>query len=71
MNKMGKRKIEVVVWKGTFEEAEERDNLYWASRSEVERLVALMDIRNVFYGNEPEKIEKVVYKRRLYETEKA
>jgi len=54
------------VRKVTFDEAEEIDNNFYASLSEVERLEILMDLRSTL---DPGiyKIEKVVFKRNLYE----
>jgi hypothetical protein len=54
------------VSKVTFDEAEEIDNNFYASLSKVERLEILMDLRSTL---DPGiyKIEKVVFKRNLYE----
>jgi hypothetical protein len=56
------------VRKVTFAEAEEIDNDFYASLSPVKRLEILMDLRSSL---DPGiyKIEKVVFKRHLYEKE--
>jgi hypothetical protein len=63
-----KRKIEPVVKKYSFAEAEEADDLYWAKQSDIHRLRTLMDLREMVFGNlENKSIEKVVYKRSIYD----
>lgn len=63
-----KRKIALVAKKFSFKEADEADNLYWAGKSAEYRLRALMDLREMIYGNEKYKsIKKVVYKRSIHE----
>ncbi|MDQ3683158.1 MAG: hypothetical protein M3352_08820 [Bacteroidota bacterium] len=56
------------VRKVTFAEAEEIDNNFYASLSEVERLEILMDLRSMLDPG-VDKIEKVVFKKHLYEEE--
>jgi len=69
---MKNRKIECVVKKMSFAEAEAADNLYWSKQSEVYCLKALMDLREMVFGNiKNQSIEKVVYKRSLYEKAEA
>jgi hypothetical protein len=52
----------------SFAEAEQADNDYYASLSEIERLEILIDLRATFFGTGmPSSIEKVVYKRNIYE----
>ena len=63
-----KRKIALVVKKISFAEAEEADNLYWSKKSEIYRLQALMDLREMVFGNiKDQSIKKVVYKRSIHE----
>ena len=67
-----KRNIAMVVRKISFAEAEEADNLYWSNASEEERLRSVIELRNLFFGRKKikgNKINKVVYKRSLYEEE--
>lgn len=63
-----KRKIAMVVRKSSFEEIEERDNQYYASLSETERLEVLMDLRSAI---DPGiyRIAKIVSKKPLHEKE--
>jgi hypothetical protein len=62
------RKITLVVKKLSFKEAEEADDRYWAEKSAEYRLRALMDLREMAFGNSKDKsIKKVVYKRSLHE----
>lgn len=63
------RKIEKVVSKLTFAEAEEADDLYWANATEEERLRELIVLRSMFFGDADGKIAKVVSKRNRYEEE--
>jgi hypothetical protein len=59
-----KRKIVSVVKKLSFKEAEEADDKYWSEKSPEYRLEALMDLREMTYGNiEDSSIKKVVQKR--------
>ena len=65
-----KRKIEKVVRKVSFAEAEEANDLYWAGTSVKERLNTLIELRKIFSGDLGEKefrIAKVVYKYNLHE----
>jgi hypothetical protein len=62
------RNIALVAKKFSFKEAEEADDLYWSERSAEYRLLALMDLRAMIYGNEKSKsIKKVVHKRSIHE----
>lgn len=65
---MKKDRSNWTVRKVSFAEAEELDNQYYASLSEVERLEILMELRSMI---DPgiEKIQKVVYKKHLHEEE--
>jgi hypothetical protein len=59
------RKIAMVATKINRKEAEEKDDLYWSNTSEEYRLRALIDLREMVYGNiGNQSIEKVVYKKR-------
>jgi hypothetical protein len=70
MNK--KRKIEPVVKKYSFAEAEEADDKYWSEKSPEYRLRTVMDLREMIFGNsEIQSIEKVVYKRSIHEKAEA
>jgi hypothetical protein len=61
------RKIQPVVRKVTFAEAEEADDHYWANATEEERFNELAGLRMmVFGGEEIGRIEKVVSKRSLH-----
>ena len=64
-----KRKIAMVVRKGSFAELEELDDRYWAEKTEEERLKMLIDLRKTFWGGDirQAKIQKVVSKYNLYE----
>ena len=46
-----KRKILAVVKKFNYKEAEEADDEYWANTTPEYRLKALMDLREMTYGN--------------------
>ena len=46
------RKIALVAKKFSFKEAEEADDQYWSEKSAEYRLLALMDLRELIYGNE-------------------
>ncbi|KAA5533412.1 hypothetical protein F0919_12790 [Taibaiella lutea] len=59
--------MEKIVWKGSFAEAEEKDDIYWANQSMQQRLEALIDLRDVFFSDANPSIEKVVFKRKLDE----
>ena len=62
------RKIQPVVRKVTFTEAEEADHAYWAKATAVERFNELVNLRVMVFGDDTiERIEKVVRKRYLYE----
>jgi len=65
------RKIQAVVTKTSFKEAEEADDIFWAKTSEEERLSELISLRMMVFGDENEnpRIQKVVTKRSLYEEE--
>lgn len=45
------RKIETVVRKLSFAEAEENDNLYWANKTAEERLNELISLRVMVFGD--------------------
>jgi hypothetical protein len=66
-----KRKIEPVVRKVSFEEAEELDDLFWMNATVDERLNELINLRIMVFGNSDynTQIEKVVIKRSVYEEE--
>jgi len=62
------RKIALVAKKFSFKEAEEADDKYWSEKSGEYRLRALMDLREMVFGNiKDQSIKKVVYKRSWYE----
>ena len=64
------KKIAVVAKRLSFKEAEEADDKYWSEQSAEYRLRALMDLREMAFGNGKEQsIRKVVYKRNLHEVE--
>ncbi len=56
--------MEKVVWKGTFAEAEERDNEYWAEQTEEYRLKTLLEIREMLYPDASPRIEMIAFKKR-------
>ena len=64
-----KRKIERVVTKVSFAEAEEADDKYWANATIDERLNELLSLRQMVFGNDNDnlKMQKVVHKRSIYE----
>lgn len=67
---MKKRKMQMIVKKVSFAEAEAADDLYWANTSDEERLNTLIELRRIFFGNDTVsdyKIAKVITKRSLYE----
>jgi hypothetical protein len=64
-----KRKIAMVVRKGSFAEVEELDDKYWSEKNYEERLEALLIMRDTFFCDEEKNIKKVVRKCRLYEEE--
>lgn len=65
---MSRRKMAMVVSKFSFKEAEDADDKYWSEMTAEYRLRALMDLREMIYGNERYKsIKKVVYKRSIHE----
>ena len=67
-----KRNIQAVVRQVSFAEAEEVDNLYWSNASYEERLRHAFMLRSIQFGNElkrTDRIEKVVFKRNLYDEE--
>jgi hypothetical protein len=59
--------MEKTIWKGTFEEAEEKDDRYWADQSEEVRLATLIEIRDILLDSQESRIEKVAFKKRLGE----
>lgn len=62
------RKIALIAKKYSFKEAEEADDKYWSEKSVEYRLRALMELREMAFGNIDEySIEKVVYKRNIHE----
>ena len=62
------RKIALVAKKLSVKEAEEADDKYWAEKSAEYRLRALMDLREMVFGNiKDQSIKKIVYKRSLHE----
>lgn len=64
------RKMEMVVTKTSFAEAEEADNLYWSNTTTAQRLNSLFDLRMMVFGEKNgsvQKMVKVVTKRSLYE----
>lgn len=63
---MRERKIALVVKKGSFEDVENADNIYWANTNEVQRFRALIDHRKTFFKAN-ERIQKIVFKKSLYE----
>jgi hypothetical protein len=66
------RKILPVVRKfSSFKEAEDADDTYWASVTEEQRLNALIDLREMFSddSDDENRIQKVVFKRSIYEEE--
>jgi hypothetical protein len=65
-----KRKIALVVNKGTFAELESADDLYWSATNVEQRLSALIELRKTFLSNyKSQRIKKVVHKYNLYEEE--
>ncbi|WP_153801142.1 hypothetical protein [Foetidibacter luteolus] len=65
------RKIQAVVTRTSFKEAEEADDIFWANATEEERLRELISLRMMVFGskNVKQRIQKVVTKRSLYEEE--
>lgn len=64
------RKIQPVIRKVTFAEAEEAEDNYWANTTEEQRFNELADLRMMVFGAEAVKrIEKVVQKRSLHAEE--
>jgi hypothetical protein len=64
------RKIQKVVRKVTFAEAENADHEYWANATAEERLQELVELRRMFFGellDQP--IKKVVLKRNIHDIE--
>lgn len=61
--------MEKIVWKGTFAEAEAREDAYWAAKSETERLDAMLLMREMLYEGCNEPMVKVAIKRKLGEEE--
>lgn len=65
---MKKDRSDWTVKKVTFAEAEELENGYYGSLSEIRRLKIVMDLRSIG-DNEMDKIAPVVFKRHIYEQE--
>lgn len=65
---MKKDRSNWTVRKVSFAEADDLDNQYYSSLSEVERLIILMELRSLIDPGKT-KIEKVVFKRNLHEEE--
>ncbi len=63
------RKMALTVKKYSFKEAEEADDKYWANASTEERLRELVELRKIFFGNVPAKMQKIVSRRNIYEQE--
>lgn len=63
------RKIQAVVRKVSFGEAEEQDDLFWANASFEERMNELISLRMMVFGGNAQhaRIEKIVHKRWLHE----
>ena len=62
------RKIAVVAKKLSFKEAEEADDLYWSEKSELYCLRAMMEMREMIYGETKVKsIKKIVFKRSVHD----
>lgn len=62
------RKIALIAKKYSLKEAEEADNKYWSEKSAEYRLKALMDLREMLFGNTNDhSIKKVVFKRNIHE----
>lgn len=61
--------MEKVVWKGTFEEAEERDHQFWAAQTDKERLAAMLRMSAVYFGVPDEPIKKIAIKRKFGDEE--
>lgn len=62
-----KRKIALVTQKYSFKEAEEADDKFWSGKSAEYRLRALMDLREIVFGNiKDQSIKKVIYKRSIH-----
>ena len=62
------RKIALVVKHYSFKEAEDDDDKYWSEKSPEFRLKALMDLREMVFGNLKESsIKKVACKRNIHE----
>ncbi len=67
-----KRKIKLAVKTYSLQEAEEADNKYWSEQTAEYRLKALMDLREMVFGNiKDQSIKKVVYKISLHEEAEA
>jgi len=64
-----RRKIEPVVRKVSFEEAEALDDLFWSNATAEERLNELINLRMMVFGNAGSnlRIQKVAIKRSVYE----
>ena len=59
--------IEKVIWQGTFEEADERDNVYWGGKTETQRLAAMLEMRQIFFEGVNEPIQKVAFIKQINE----
>lgn len=54
--------MEKVAWKGTFAEAESREDAYWAATSFEERLAYLLEVRQIFFEDADAEMKKVFVK---------
>ncbi len=54
--------MEKVVWKGTFEEAEAKEDLYWANTGFEERITYLLEVRRIFFEDADAAMIKVFVK---------
>ena len=62
------RKIQIIARTVSLQDAEKADDLYWANASAETRLQELFDLRRLAFGKLG-KIQKVVFKRSVYETQ--
>ncbi len=61
--------MEKTIWRGSFAEAEERDDLFWAGQTAQQRLACLLELRYMLYQDTDLKMEKVALKRSLHDQE--
>lgn len=61
--------MEKVVWKGSFAEAEDREDAYWADTSFEERLRYLFEVRSIFFEDANARMKKVFVKHQEDEAE--